>query len=175
MFCPSCGNQISDNTKFCPSCGAAVTQNNGAANAQQNAYQQSAYQQTTYQQNPAGSYRAPIKKRNIALCIIFSIITCGIYGIYWFICMVNDLNLASGRTQDSSGGLVFLLSLVTCGIYGLYWMYKAGEKVDLVKQRNGMPAGGNTGIIYLLLGIFGLAIITWCLIQSELNNVATLE
>lgn len=45
MFCPHCGNQISDSTKFCPSCGAAVAQNSGAANAQQNTYQQQTYQQ----------------------------------------------------------------------------------------------------------------------------------
>ena len=38
-----------------------------------------------------------IKERNIALCIIFSIITCGIYGIYWYINMVDDLNALSGH------------------------------------------------------------------------------
>lgn len=183
MFCPHCGNQISDNTKFCPSCGAAVAQNSGAANAQQNTYQQQTYQQQTgyqtyqqsYQQAPAGTYRVPIKKRNIALCIIFSLITCGIYGIYWEICLVNDLNTASGRTQDTSGGVVFLLTLVTCGIYGLYWLYTAGNKVNLVKQRNGMPTDNNTGLIYLLLALFSAGIISYCLIQNELNSVATLE
>ena len=122
-----------------------------------------------------GAYRAPIKKRNIALCIIFSIITFGIYGIYWQICIVNDLNTASGRTQDTSGGVVFLLSLVTCSIYGLYWLYTAGNKVNIIKQRNGMVADGNNGLIYLLLALFSAGIISYCLIQSELNNVATLE
>ncbi len=179
MFCPYCGNQISDTTKFCPSCGAAVAQNSGASNAQQQSYQQNTYQQQngyqTYQQAAAGSYRAPIKKRNIALCIIFSLITCGIYGIYWEICLVNELNTASGRTQDTSGGVVFLLTLVTCGIYGLYWLYTAGNKVNLVRQRNGMPTDNNTGLIYLLLALFSAGIISYCLIQSELNNVATLE
>lgn len=135
----------------------------------QNTYQQS------YQQAPAGAYRAPIKKRNIALCIIFSIITFGIYGIYWQICIVNDLNTASGRTQDTSGGVVFLLSLVTCSIYGLYWLYTAGNKVNIIKQRNGMVADGNSGLIYLLLALFSAGIISYCLIQSELNNVATVE
>lgn len=180
MFCPNCGNQISASTKFCPSCGAAVAQNSGAANAQQNTYQQQTYQQQntyqqSYQQAPAGTYRAPIKKRNIALCILFTIITFGIYGIYWQICIVNDLNTASGRTQDTSGGVVFLLSLVTCSIYGLYWLYTAGNKVNIIKQRNGMVADGNNGLIYLLLALFSAGIISYCLIQSELNNVATLE
>lgn len=88
---------------------------------------------------------------------------------------MNDLNTASGRTQDTSGGVVFLLSLVTCSIYGLYWLYTAGNKVNIVKQRNGMVADGNNGLIYLLLALFSAGIISYCLIQNELNNVATVE
>ena len=37
-----------------------------------------------------------IQPRNIALCIIFSIITFGIYGIYWMIKINNDLNTLAG-------------------------------------------------------------------------------
>ena len=31
-----------------------------------------------------------IQQRNIAVCIILSIVTCGIYGIYWLICLNDD-------------------------------------------------------------------------------------
>ena len=31
-----------------------------------------------------------IKKRNIVTCILLSIITCGIYGIYWLIVMTSE-------------------------------------------------------------------------------------
>ena len=31
-----------------------------------------------------------IKERNIVLCILLSIITCGIYGIYWFFTLTDD-------------------------------------------------------------------------------------
>ena len=31
-----------------------------------------------------------MKERNIAVAIILSIITCGIYGIYWFIMITNE-------------------------------------------------------------------------------------
>ena len=149
---------------------------------QQNSYQQNGYQQNGYQQNPYqpngpqyGNYRAPVKNRNIALCVVLSIITCGIYGIYWLVCLVDDLNVASGRTGDTSGGVVFLLSLVTCGIYGIYWMYKAGEKVAYIKQRNTGEVDSSSSVLYLILGIVGFGIVVYALIQSELNKVATLQ
>lgn len=36
-----------------------------------------------------------IKQRNIALCIVFSIITFGIYALYWFVCL-NLIRPSSG-------------------------------------------------------------------------------
>lgn len=111
-----------------------------------------------------------IQQRSVALCIILSIVTCGIYGIYWFICLNNDANTASG-TYGTSGGVAFILSIVTCGIYLLYWMYKQGEKIDAAKTSRGMISS-NSGIMYLLLAVFGLGIISYALMQSELNKMA---
>ena len=111
-----------------------------------------------------------IQKRSIAVCIILSIVTCGIYGIYWFICLNNDANTAS-NTFGTSRGVAFLLTLVTCGIYGFYWAYKQGEKIDAAKANRGIPSS-NSGIVYLLLSIFGLSIVAWALMQNELNKLA---
>ena len=191
MFCPNCGKNCSDGSKFCDGCGTpfAANQSNQQQNYQQqqqqnnnyyqqNPYQQGGYQQNAYQQPPyqqGGGYRVPIKERNIALCIILSIITCGIYGIYWLVCLVDDLNVASGRVGDTSGGMVVLLTIVTCGIYGIYWAYKAGEKVAYVKQRSTGVMGGNDSVLYLILSLLGFAIVVYALLQSELNKVATLQ
>ena len=111
-------------------------------------------------------------KRNIGLCIVLSIITCGIYGIYWFVVLANDTNVASGHAQDgTSGGVAFLLTLVTCGIYGFYWAYKQGEKLNEAKAMINMPADSNAGIIYIVLQIFGLGIVAYALMQNELNKM----
>lgn len=115
-----------------------------------------------------------IQNRNIALCIIFSIITCGIYGIYWFVVLTDDANTVLPNNQgvnETSGGLAFLFSLITCGIYGLYWMFKQGEKIDEAKNARGI-ASSNSGIIYLILAIFGFGIISYALMQNELNKLA---
>ncbi len=111
-----------------------------------------------------------IQKRSIAVCIILSIITCGIYALYWMACLNNDTNTAS-NTFGTSGGMVVLLTIVTCGIYGIYWAYKQGEKIDAAKNNRGVSSG-NSGILYLLLTIFGLSIVAWALMQNELNQMA---
>ena len=110
--------------------------------------------------------------RNIALCIVLSIVTCGIYGIYWFICVTNETNVVSGHASDgTSGGVAFILTVITCNIYGLYWAYKQGEKLDEAKAANGIPSS-NSGVLYLILCFLGLGIIVYALMQSELNKFA---
>lgn len=112
-----------------------------------------------------------IKQRNIALCIVFSIITFGIYALYWFVCLTNDANQESGQTDATSGGMSLLLTIVTCNIYGWFWAYKMGEKVDIIKNKNGVPSS-NSGILYVLLQVFGLGIIAYALMQDTANKYA---
>lgn len=110
-------------------------------------------------------------KRNIGMCIFLSIITCGIYGIYWFIVLTDETNAVSGHAVDgTSGGIAFLLSLITCDIYGIYWAYKQGEKLNEAKAMRNMYSDSNAGVLYLVLCIFGLGIIAYALMQNELNK-----
>ena len=78
----------------------------------------------------------------------------------------DDINLLSGEVNATGGGMVVLLSIVTCGIYALYWYYKMGERTDRIKGSQ----EGSTGLIYLLLAIFGLSIVSVCLIQDTINR-----
>ena len=101
-----------------------------------------------------------IERRNIAVCIVLTLVTCGIYGIYWIVCLTNDVNTVSGDVNGTSGGMVVLLTIVTCGIYGIYWAYKQGEKLDFTKNNRGIPSS-NSGVLYLILQIFGFGIIAY--------------
>lgn len=108
-----------------------------------------------------------MKQRSIGLAILFSIITCGIYGIYWFIVMTDDMNrLTAEDGFTTSGGMAFLLTLITCGIYGFYWAYKMGQKLDK------LTGSTSNTILLLILQIFGLGIVNYCIIQSEINRHA---
>ncbi len=171
MICRNCGFQCDDNAMTCPKCGSPVGNQGGRfANLNQ---QFNNINNNFNQQFGSNGFKAPIKQKSIVTCIILSIVTCGIYGIIWFINIVDDLNTASGDVNGQSGVVVFLLTLITCNIYGLYWAYKAGEKVSIIRQRNGLSSDSNNGILYLILNILGLSIVTYALVQTELNNVAS--
>lgn len=109
--------------------------------------------------------------RNVGLCIVLSIITCGIYAIYWMYCIHNDVQEVSGITMGTSAGMVIVLDIITCGIYGIYWNYKMGQALDNAK---GVP-NGNSGILYLVLALLGLGIVSMAIMQSELNHFETGE
>ncbi len=182
MFCKNCGAQNADGTKFCTSCGSPLEQpagyNNNNASQNTNQYD-NAQQQFNYQQNggmnppPNASYMPfmGIPERNIVTCILLSIITCGIYELYWLYQLTEDTNKISGNPNATSGGMVILFWIITCGLYGLYWMYKRGEFIDNYHMQRGMPGGSNS-ILYLVLDIFGLGIVSVCLMQNELNKIS---
>lgn len=158
MICPNCGSNNPDGTTFCANCGSSMNAapNNGAVPPQ------------APQQFPGGS---PIEQRNIALCIILSIVTCGIYGLYWIYKLTEDVNKLKGDPNATSGGIVILLGIVTCGIYMWYWLYKQGDNLDQIKASRGLPSS-SSGLLYLILAIVGLSIVSYALMQNELNQLA---
>lgn len=119
-------------------------------------------------------YMRPIEKKNIALCIVFSIITCGIYSWYWLYCLAEDVNIAADRQDGPSGGFVLLFTIITCSIYQWYWLYKSGDLLEQGRASRGKPQG-YLSILYLLLGLFGVGLIAFALMQSELNDYAAAE
>ena len=112
-----------------------------------------------------------MKKRSIGLAILFTILTCGIYGLYWMVQLTDESRMLAGDMDATSGGMVLLFSIITCGIYSIYWNYRLGERLDKVREAKG-NAAGNLAIHYLVLSIFGLGIISYSLAQNELNKYA---
>ncbi len=110
-----------------------------------------------------------MEKKNIATCVILSIITCGIYGIFWFI----NLTDSAARVNDDvdfSGGKAFLFTIITCGLYSIYWNYKMGKEIYEAKIKNDIPASDQS-VLYIILGLFGFQIVNYCLMQNDLNSL----
>ncbi len=167
-YCSNCGKEVDGNLKFCPNCGAPLNEEERPNPEQNNNYQQP----TPAPVNNNTTNNGKIENRNIVTCIILSIVTCGIYGIIWYINMVNDTNTVCQDEQSSqSGATVFLLTLVTWGIYGIIWFYQSGKRLAVSGQKQGVQVADNS-TLYLVLALFGLQIVDYCLVQTDLNKFA---
>jgi len=109
------------------------------------------------------------KDRSVVLLILFTIITCGVYFIYWMYAITEEVNSYLGD-NDTSGGLVVLFGIITCGIYTFYWYYKMGKRISYCQEKASVRVADDS-VVLLILSIFGLSIISAAIIQSNLNNI----
>ena len=104
-------------------------------------------------------FRMPINKRNLAVSIILTIVTCGIYGIYWFIVMTDDTKNVSGDINGASGGVAFLLTLVTCNIYDIIGL--TSRVRELIMQRMQEEFLQATAMYYISFLLFLVCILLY--------------
>jgi len=171
-FCSQCGTENEDAAKFCRNCGqkfAYDTANEGAAKTEANpgagSGSTSGNGTGPEVEHVRGQVVPRIKPKSIALGIILSIITFGIYGLFWMAAINDDINEIVGDTKATSGGLVVLLSIITFSIYGIYWAFKMGEKVDKIKGYGDM-----SNVLFLVLAIFGFDLINYAFMQDAIND-----
>lgn len=115
-----------------------------------------------------------VKEKSIGLCVVLSLVTCGIYSIYWLYTIAHDLNdLCESQNQEKGvePGLVVVLSIVTCGIYLLYYLWKAGKMVSSLTRNNGHHPSDDS-IVLMVLSILQLSLVSYCILQSHINGFA---
>lgn len=108
-----------------------------------------------------------INKRNTAKCILLSIITLGIYGIYWLYLLVKNIRSIQKNTASCTGEM---LCLIFVPFYSLYWWYTKGEITKQEFNQYNYASIGN-GIIYLIFAILGLNIVSMAIMQSDFNSL----
>lgn len=112
--------------------------------------------------------RYPNAVVNIAVAILLSLVTCGIYTLFWQNRQINALNGFLGR-KEFNFWMWFLLSIITCGIFGMYYEYKMADGINEIKEAHGRRVDGNLPLICLLLSIFGLGLVSIAIQQNEIN------
>ena len=111
-----------------------------------------------------------MERRDIIVAIILSIVTCGIYSIYWTYKIAQGFYVTPTQERvNTTPGTTILLWIVTCGIYGYYCYYKWGRATAEISQYYGRN-DDDKAILYLILSIFGLSIVCDALIQSDFND-----
>ena len=108
-------------------------------------------------------------RRSVVSVILLSIVTCGIYYLYWIYVTSSDVKTFLGDPNNSPG-VELILCLVTCGLYSIYWFYKYNRLMGEMCARAQMPYNDNT-ILCTVLPIFGLSIVSMAIMQDQLNSI----
>lgn len=106
-----------------------------------------------------------IKERNPIIAIILTFVTCGIYGIYWSVCMAREA--VSVKDANDSGVLEIVLFLFLAPI----GFFLAEKKLAEGCAAKGIAHNDNS-LLYLILGFVGLGIVNFFIMQSDLNAIA---
>jgi len=88
--------------------------------------------------------------------LLLSIVTCGIYSIWFWYKYSEDMNIVcngDGKTTQNYI-IVLLLSIVTCGIYQFFWFYGLGNRLQENSGRYGvaMSENGSTVLMWMIFG-----------------------
>ncbi len=108
-----------------------------------------------------------LKNRSVATVIIFSIITCGIYMLYWFWVTIEALD-TEGQSSNMSPIVQFILLFFYVG--EIIFALNADSNLNAIKAKRGLPASDNK-IIYIVLALF-IPIVLVALVQNEINQLA---
>ena len=89
------------------------------------------------------------KIRPPAQVILFSIITCGIYAIYWYYTIMNDLNKARGK--EIINPVLFLVLSIFCGFLLWYILYVIDKNLVELSAEEGTNYNKENFILWLVL------------------------
>jgi hypothetical protein len=107
--------------------------------------------------------------RSIVVSLLLTLITCGLYGLYWQYKQMATLN-AWLRREEYAFWLWFFLSIITCGIFAIYYEYKMAKGINEVQANNEFFVSSDLAIICVLLAIFSLSIVSLAIQQNEINK-----
>lgn len=165
MKCEYCGYEF--DAPKCPNCGAFAPQNNQLSDNNP--------LRKTLPSNSYTKYYAGVKVRSVLVCIILTIITCGLYSLLWISYLNDESNFLSDEQNPTSGTAAVLLIIFTCGIYGFYWVYKQCKRIDRARIIRNFPPL-NMSIAYCLLLIIPYIgfFIVLSMMQNDINNLAVM-
>ena len=117
--------------------------------------------------------------RNFVAWILLSLVTCGIYNLFFMYSLIKDVNVVcTGDGQETPGLLKFIgLGIITCGIYAIYWYYKLGERLQACGQRTGahVSSDGTNLLLWIILGsvVCGIGYyVAMYMIIADMNRLA---
>ena len=114
-------------------------------------------------------------KREPAMVLLFTFITCGFYYLY-FIYKVSEEVADFQGTSDYSPAVEVLLTIVTCSLWNYYWDYRIGKRIAEMNAAVGLPPTDNS-ILFVVLNLLGagpfagVGMVNSIIQQDSLNRI----
>jgi hypothetical protein len=163
--CPHCGAGIAQGALFCASCGKSIAAPEGDIGGGIGGGGGPKYEPLPPIADPqSASYTS-----NIALDVVLSFITCGIYYFFWQARQFRAVNHLLGQERYKFG-LWFILTLVTCGLYNIYYEYYFAQGLTEAQEKHGRQKSKDLPVLSLILTIIGLGVVADAIQQSEINK-----
>ncbi len=108
---------------------------------------------------------AYIKYRNMIAQVFLTIITLGIYTIYWFYQISMEMKNIANDTEASPALWTVLLFIPFAGFYSYYKFSELYERISVEKF--------NKWLMFVLYLVFSPAV--WFIVQTDLNKRADIQ
>lgn len=105
------------------------------------------------------------ESRDPIMTLVLTLVTCGLYGLYWLFVTTEEVNKGLGR-EEYNFVKEFLLTMVTCGLWGMFWMWRFSNSIVEIEQKWGVQPKMDAPILFVTY-IFGLGPF---FMQTSLNN-----
>lgn len=118
------------------------------------------------------------KTYDFAMWLLLTIITCGIYNLFFMTAFEESVAKETNEKLDLDGAMLVLLTIITGGIYYIIWMYSVQERIRKEGQRRGITITetGTSLILWSTLGNLlcglGIYIAVFKLIESYNEIIA---
>jgi len=128
--------------------------------------------ETGYRPEPidGGPARGRSYAASVALYLLLSLVTLGIFNLYWNWRQMQACNGLLER-REFSWLLWVVLSVLTLGIYHLYYQYKMGSAINEIQHRFRLPVTEGLPVLSLVATLVSFGIIADCVHQLELNKI----
>jgi len=107
---------------------------------------------------------------NIPLYLILTILSCGIFNLYWNYQQMLSCNELIGRKEFDFWTWI-ILSLLTCGIYHIFYQYQMGSVILEIQDKQGTKKTDILPMISVLGTVLAGSIIVDVIHQYELNKL----
>lgn len=112
-----------------------------------------------------------ITKVNIVCAVLLTFFSFGFFPIYWIYLIVKNSHLLQNKsTFQKKSCICEVLCLLFVPFYSWYWWYKNGEKNKKAFTEQGYHSS-SSGVLFLVLAIFGFGIINEIIIQNDFNQI----